>query len=200
MADVTISGLSPSTPNKDTAIIPYSDGSTTYKTSPSGIVAAAPGCMIQVVQSVKTDTQLIAGASYVDVTGLSASIKPASAANKILVSACVHGGNSSYMGYIRLNRNGTDICMPTGAGSRTNAACAATLGLYAYNPTIYAITCATVTFLDSPGTTDALSYKIRACAYDDASYTTINSSHANRDTANYDPVTVSTITLMEIAG
>ena len=198
MADTTISQLSLATPNS-LASVPFSDGTTTYKTSPSGIVAAAPGCMIQVIQSVKTDTQLIVGASYVDVTGLSASIKPASAANKILVSACVYGGNSEYLGYIRLNRNGTDICMPTGAGSRTNAACAATIGSYA-STTVYAITCATVTFLDSPGTTDVLSYKIRACAYSDISYTRINSSYANRDTVNYDPVTVSTITLMEIAG
>lgn len=49
MADVTIGGLSLGIPNKDTAVIPYSDGSTTYKTSPSGIVAASPGALLQVV-------------------------------------------------------------------------------------------------------------------------------------------------------
>jgi len=48
MADVTISGLSEGIPNNNTAVIPYSDGSTTYKTSPSGIVAASPGSIIQV--------------------------------------------------------------------------------------------------------------------------------------------------------
>jgi hypothetical protein len=199
MADVTIAGLSPGIPNKNTATIPFSDGSTTYKTSASGIVAAAPGCTLQVVQSVKTDTQLITGVSYVDVTGLSVSIQPRSAANKILVCACVHGGNSTYLGYVRLRRNDTDICMPTGAGDRINAACAATIGSYASN-TIYAISCANVTFLDSPNTADLVTYKIRACAWDAASFTRINSSYSNRDTSNYDPVTVSTITLMEIAG
>ena len=199
MADVTISGLSPATPSKNTAVIPFSDGSTTYRTAASGIVAASPGTVLQVVQGVKTDTQLIGGISYVDVIGLSASIKPISASNKILVSACVHGGNSTYLGYIRLNRNDTDICMPTAVGSRTNAACSATIGSYSSN-TLYAISCANVTFLDSPGTTNVLSYKIRACAWDAGSFTMINSSYSNRDTANYDPVTVSTITLTEIAG
>ncbi len=158
-----------------------------------------PGCTLQVVQSVKGDTQLIAGASYVDVSGLSVSIQPRSAANKILVCASVYGGNSAYLGYVRLRRNDTDICMPSGAGARTNAACTAVIGSYDANP-IYSISCANVTFLDSPNTTDFVTYKIRACAYDAASYTRINSSYANRDTPNYDPVTVSTITLMEIAG
>jgi len=49
MADITISQLSTGTPNKNTAVIPYSDGFTTYKTSPSGIVAASPGALLQVV-------------------------------------------------------------------------------------------------------------------------------------------------------
>jgi hypothetical protein len=49
MADVTISGLSPVSPNKNSAIIPFSDGSTTYRTAPSGIVAASPGTVIQTI-------------------------------------------------------------------------------------------------------------------------------------------------------
>jgi len=50
MADVTISALTPGTPN-NVASIPFSDGTTTYKTSPSGIVAAGvtPGTILQVV-------------------------------------------------------------------------------------------------------------------------------------------------------
>jgi len=49
MADVTISQLSQGIPNKNSAEIPYSDGTTTLKTSPSGIVAASPGTVIQSV-------------------------------------------------------------------------------------------------------------------------------------------------------
>ena len=201
MADTTIGGLSQGIPDKGSAIIPFSDGSTTYKTSPSGIVAASPGSVIQVVQGVKTDTQLILGTTYTDVVGLSATIKPRSSSNKILISASVYGGNSGYYGYLRLNRNGTDICMPTDVGSRTNAACSAILGLYTANGgTGYAVTCANITFLDSPNTTNLLSYKIRASSYDSTQYTRINGSYTFRDTANYDPITVSTITLSEIAG
>ncbi len=49
MADVTISGLNSASPSKDTATIPFTDGTTTYKTTPAGIVAAAPGSIIQIV-------------------------------------------------------------------------------------------------------------------------------------------------------
>lgn len=200
MADVTISGLSEGLPNKNSAIIPYSDGTTTLKTSPSGIVAASPGCILQVVQSVKLDRQAINGTTYVDITGLSLSITPKSTSNKIHITASVWGGDSGYMGYLRLNRNGTDICMPTDVNSRTIAACTASLGTYSGSSTVYSITCANINFLDSPNSISQLTYKIRGCSYDASQVLRINSSYQNRDTANYDPITVSTITAMEIAG
>ena len=40
MADVTISGLNPASPSKNTAVIPFSDGATTYKTSITGLSAS----------------------------------------------------------------------------------------------------------------------------------------------------------------
>jgi hypothetical protein len=50
MADVSISQLSLATPNSQ-ASIPFTDGATTYKTSPSGIIAAGvtPGTILQTV-------------------------------------------------------------------------------------------------------------------------------------------------------
>lgn len=50
MADITISSLPLGTPSGSVSI-PYSDGNTTYRTSPSGIVAAGitPGTILQTV-------------------------------------------------------------------------------------------------------------------------------------------------------
>ena len=50
MADTTISQLSLASPNS-LASIPFSDGTTTYKTSPSGIIAAGvtPGTILQII-------------------------------------------------------------------------------------------------------------------------------------------------------
>ena len=109
MADVTISGLSPATPNKDTAIIPFSDGSTTYKTSPSGIVAASPGCMIQVksfayASKFLTTANSPTSAFYVDIT-------PTSSNSSFLVSAsltrcCDSWNNGPHFTYLDRHING----------------------------------------------------------------------------------------------
>lgn len=202
MADVTISGLSPGVPNKDSAIIPYSDGSTTYKTSPSGIVAASPGCLLQVKQSIKTDRQLITGNTYVDITDLSITITPKSTSNKILIQASVYGGTDYFYGYLRLNRNGTDICMPTNVGNRVGAACTATICSYIIqaSESAYVMQCANINFLDNPNSISPITYKIRGSAYTSDHYLKINASYQSRDGADYDPVAVSTMTAMEIAG
>jgi len=95
MADVTISGLTLNTPNKDSAVIPYSDGSTTYKTSPSGIVAASPGCVLQVQQAVYSDQiDYNTGGSgittWTDFPNLSVSITPKALNSKFLLNGVAH--------------------------------------------------------------------------------------------------------------
>ena len=87
MADVTISGLSEGVPNKSSAIIPYSDGSTTYKTSPSGIVAASPGCILQVKQGIRTTgLQHSSTQGWDNISGVSVDITPSSSNSKFLIS------------------------------------------------------------------------------------------------------------------
>ena len=55
--------------------------------------------------------------------------------------------------------------------------------------------------LDSPSTTNAITYKVQtACRADGTQATYINRSESDRDTVSYDPRTVSYITVMEIAG
>jgi hypothetical protein len=87
MADVTINQLSEGLPNKSSAIIPFSDGTTTYKTSPSGIVAASPGCILQVKQAIRTTgLQHSTTQGWDDISGVSIDITPSSSNSKFLIS------------------------------------------------------------------------------------------------------------------
>jgi len=119
MADVTINQLTTGTPNKNSAVIPYSDGTTTLKTSPSGIVAASPGALLQVVQAVKTDTQVFSPPSnyqnWQDISGLSVTIVPKGSNSKMLINvALAFLGDVGTQGYCRILRNGTT---PIGVGN-----------------------------------------------------------------------------------
>ena len=115
MADVTISGLSEGVPNKSSAIIPYSDGSTTYKTSPSGIVAASPGCILQVVFGTSS-TQVIHTATYADVISLAMTIKGIN--SKVLININQHVNTGQDTGYgFRMLRDSTVIHAVAAANS-----------------------------------------------------------------------------------
>lgn len=106
MADVTISQLSEGLPNKNSAVIPYSDGTTTLRTSPSGIVAASPGALLQVVSTSDntyrtTSTPIPADNTIPQITEgalfLSLSITPKSANSQLLFmfeAYCMELGNT----------------------------------------------------------------------------------------------------------
>jgi hypothetical protein len=87
MADVSISGLSEGIPSKNSAVIPYSDGSNTYRTAPSGIVAASPGCILQVKQAIRTTgLQHSSTQGWDDISGVNVNITPTSSNSKFLIS------------------------------------------------------------------------------------------------------------------
>jgi len=87
MADVTIGQLNQGTPDKNSAVIPYSDGTTTLRTAPSGIVAASPGCLLQVKQAIRTSVySLINGNTWEDVPNITVTITPRTLSSKFLLS------------------------------------------------------------------------------------------------------------------
>jgi len=143
------------------------------------------GSVIQVVQVVKTDSFSSSTNGYVDVTGLTASITPTSSSSKILVMATVSGGNPLNGNFtINLLRNSTNICQSTSAVDNSTAALP-----YGVN---YLFTSVPITFLDSPATTSATTYKIQINTFGTTGYVNI------RSTDQYYGGT-SQITLMEIA-
>jgi hypothetical protein len=152
------------------------------------------GNVLQVVSAVKTDTFTTASTSYVDVTGLSVSITPSSATNKILIFYKVNYGNTgtSATGMrMQLVRGSTAIFIGDSAASRILATSAgSTANLTDFMADWNGM------FLDSPTTTSNTTYKIQFS-------TRANTGVINRNGDDSDSPAnargVSSITVMEIA-
>jgi hypothetical protein len=150
--------------------------------------------IVQVISVIKTDTFTTTSSTFTDITGLSVTITPTSASNRILVMYSVMSGTSSSQGSnIRLVRNSTNIAIGDVAGSRTQV----TSNAFATNSNNL-INMQNMNFLDSPATTSATTYKLQIQS-DNSSTQSVN-RNVRDDNASYDPRGVSTITVMEISG
>jgi len=153
-----------------------------------------PGAILQVVQTFKSDvTSFTSNSSttYADISGMSVTITPTSSSNKILVSfvACVSTNSSDRNNSIKLLRDSTDICKST-AGSSLNATIIDKTFSDKY------IMNFTQTFLDSPSTTSATTYKLQwACEGSGGNKTYF----LNRKGQGSNEGATSTITVMEVA-
>ena len=153
---------------------------------------ALGGKLAQVVSTIKSDTFTMASATYTDVTGLSVSITPTATTSKILVTYWITGSqdNAVTMAYSQLVRNSTAIAVGDAAGSRVQA----TTNWYANG--IYTVLSTGVTYLDSPSTTSATTYKVQV--RNEAGGTVYVNRSSNDNNGVSGPRTVSTITAMEI--
>lgn len=164
----------------------------------SGVPSAAKlpaGSVLQVVQTVKSDTfSTTSTLTYVDVTGVSVSITPTSSTSKVLVTVTLSGsGNAAASAMlVRLMRNSTPIYLGDSAGSRIQAT---TSSMVSDNNVAEAIA---FTFLDSPATTSATTYKVQICSSYGSNITVINRSITDVDASDR-ARTASSITAMEIA-
>ena len=158
-----------------------------------GGVFTAPGSILQVVSTTKTDTFSMSSTTFADVTGLSVSITPSSTSSKIFVVAT--GNVASQPGVVahrlRLMRDSTAIAVAAAAGSRVLTSSAG-ISNDANNPNPFA-----VNHIDSPGTTSAVLYKIQLAA-NGANAVYINRSHNDSDNSSTARA-VSSITVMEVA-
>jgi len=159
-------------------------------------VTTATQKILQVVQSVKTDTASVSGGTFADV-GLSASITPSSSSSKILVQVQANiGGSVGYSMKTRLMRDSTAIHIGDAAGSRPRATTENT-GSYSTGTPSYNSFPLNIIFLDSPSTTSAVTYKVQYASY--STYTVyINRSGIDSNNTTYDARTASSITLMEV--
>jgi hypothetical protein len=157
-------------------------------------VGAGNEKVLQVVSATKNDTFTTASTSYVDITGLSVSITPSSATNKILVLTDIFISNSGTTGdratFAQLVRGATAISVGAAAGSRIPVSTA----IFMPDESRISMSASTI-FLDSPATTSATTYKIQLRATGNTA--TLNRWGDDTDTASY-PRAASNITVMEI--
>ena len=161
----------------------------------AGNVKLPAGCVLQVLNTIKTDTFYSSSAGPIDITGLSVTITPKYATSKILVLFNVHiVGNDSGTG-IRVLRGSTDIALGNSSGSRARMTA---IGDYSNNtsPSAYSGGNVSHTILDSPSTTNATTYKLQGQVLSQGFQ--VNRTRYNTDNGNAS-VGVSTITVMEIA-
>jgi hypothetical protein len=171
-----------------------------YYTDPGGSASSwigavsRSGGILQVVSTTKSDTFSTASTTFTDVTGLSATITPRSTSSKIYVMATVTGTGTAANTQIHLQlvRDSTAIFIGDAAGSRTRATVSGTEGI---SNEVYSMA---ASGLDSPATTSSVTYKVQAKTQG-ASTVYINRSQGDSDLVSR-PRTVSTITLIEVAG
>jgi hypothetical protein len=124
-------------------------------TAPEWVTPAAGGKVLQVVQGTLTGSVSSTSTSYAD-TGLSVTITPSSATSKILIHyyhpfALIKNSTTNAFGFITLIRGATDLAIPSTANENIYLAGA--------NANLELDMNFTISYLDSPGTTSATTYK-----------------------------------------
>ena len=161
--------------------------------------AASAGKVLQVVSTTKTDTQSVQSINFTDV--FSVAITPSATSSKIFILLNINiTGNTRYGG-LKMYRDSTQINLGDASGSRTRVSISSEANHDASNDQ-YVQKNGSSSFLDSPSTTNAVTYKVKVGSTQNAdsnNYTYINRP-ANYDNGNYINNGASTFTLMEIAG
>ena len=155
----------------------------------------AAGTIIQVKYASKTDEQLITSTSYADISDLSVSITPTSTSSKILLIWSVVTGQDNNTGHCYLvpARDSNDsIFVADTDGSRTSAA---NVGNMPYGNSAMQIL--SNSFLDSPSTTSATTYKMRLKS-SNGSDIFINRSDRDNPGAQFDGRACSSFIVMEV--
>lgn len=161
---------------------------------------APSGSVIQTVQTYKTDIFSTTSESLVDITGLSATITPTSTSNKILVflNLCVGSSTNTSRTMIQLMRGSTNIGIgDDGGGNRTRSISTEFQPQPDSNGVKNNTDIRQHTFLDSPASTSALTYKVQIEGTAQTVYVNRTGEHANADVVS---IGTSSLTLMEIAG
>ena len=156
------------------------------------LASGVGGKVLQVQSTTKTNTYTSnSNNSWVDITGMSVSITPASTSNKVLIQISLMGlgRNGVNVANFRLLRGSTVIYLGDAASSRGRGFSTGMVGATEAQESNSG------NFLDSPSTTSSTTYKVQTRSN--------NTVYINRAESNADDEgnfrTASTITLMEIS-
>ena len=167
---------------------------TSFFGSGAGLSGVSAGKILQVIQTTKTDTASTGSSSFADI--LTVSITPTAATSKFLLTGDLKIGYSSYTAAImwKFVRDSTDLFIGDADGNRTRC----TWGLEDghNNSTIFQLDTTHGTFLDSPNTTSAITYKVQWAAIQATGY--LNRTGNDGNSSGY-PRTASSLTVMEVS-
>jgi len=160
----------------------------------SGTVPTArlgSGTVLQVINSVLTTAATTTSTSYVD-TGLTATITPSSASNKVLVLCNVMASNVAGSTFVNILRDATTIISQTAGSTMDTNNAWATGGGANWTGKDRVMTNPSMVYLDSPSSTSATVYKAQFLVDSSTGY-------INRWALSNALGGVSTLCLMEIA-
>tara|TARA_B100000963_G_scaffold325107_1_gene311088 strand:+ start:791 stop:1345 length:555 start_codon:yes stop_codon:yes gene_type:complete len=169
-----------------------------------GLPSGSNGGIIQVKQTVKTDTfsqSSVTKNTFSNDTGLNVTITPSSNSNKIRLTGTVNlAASVDVVGHgIGLFKNGSIITGATGDASGSNRSRVMHQNFVVTSYTGQ-ISCLPFDFIDSPATTSAVTYGIRLIALTSSSTSDLylNRSRSISDDEAYKGMTISVITAMEV--
>tara|TARA_B100000123_G_scaffold58563_1_gene40787 strand:+ start:294 stop:905 length:612 start_codon:yes stop_codon:yes gene_type:complete len=158
---------------------------------------ATAGKILQVVQTVKKDKQTIQSTSLVDIAGMSVTITPSSASNKVLIRYCLSVFTGGQYWSMRLLRGSDSTIF---IGDQNPSATNQSRGSFgSYMPSYVMGVNVTQELLDSPNTTSATTYKLQAYTPYSGTYIIGINTSPTQDNYSYMTNCVSTITAMEVA-
>jgi hypothetical protein len=185
--------------------LPWPDPTDLVRDAPQAFedlaVATASGLdlasvIVQVVQTVKTDTFSTTSTTPVSVTGLSVSITPSSNTNKILLILDVRIGSHFDGAHLRVSGGNSGNYIGDAASSRTRR-------IGGWNPRPVTNTWEIITqtaggvYLDSPATTSPVTYQVETWGSNVSSSSFINRSFTDSNNSTYGRE-ASSITAIEV--
>ena len=167
-----------------------------------GLPSGSAGGIIQIKQTLKTDSFNTNSQNLVDITGMSVSITPTRSDSKILVEVHLNfSGDNNMYGQVRLVRDPGDQTVGGStavSGNQRNG----TFGVNTPNGANgqYKMYSAECQILDSPATTSALTYKLQVASTNTSGNNFYLNRPSNNDNQQYIIGGSSTITAMEVSG
>ena len=166
-----------------------------------GVPSGGGGGIIQIQQTLKTDSFDTNSQNLVDITGMSVSITPKFSTSKILVEVHLNfSGDDNMYGQVRLVRNPGDQTIGASTAVTGNQRIG-TFGVstpYGANGQ-YKMYSASCKILVSPATTDALKYKLQVASTNTSGNDFFLNRPPNNNNAQYIVGGSSTITVMEVS-
>ena len=165
-----------------------------------GVPTGGGGGIIQVKQTLKTDSFHTTSQSYTDITGMTVSITPKFNTSKILLQCNIQfGGALNLYAPVRLLRGSTHIGQSTVySGSQTNATFSLNLTDVSGTASHYKIFSTVYQILDSPATTSEVTYKLQVSSWVGRNFY-INRSEQDSGAA-WTHGASSSMTAMEVSG